>query len=51
MTLCKLRYYFEHKFLRKYYFENTVPFLAEMFEDSIEQIEDKIISLFHKESN
>lgn len=32
MTLCKLRYYFEHKFLRKYYFENTVPFLAEMFE-------------------
>lgn len=32
MTLTELRYYYEHKILPKYYFEDTVPFLAEIFE-------------------
>jgi len=32
MTLHELRYHFEHELLTKYYFEKTVPFLAEMFE-------------------
>lgn len=32
MTLNELRYYFEHKLLPKYYFEKTVPFLAEILD-------------------
>lgn len=32
MTLFKLRYYFEHELLPQYYFEDTVPFLGEIYE-------------------
>lgn len=32
MTLFELRYYYEHELLPQYYFEDTVPFLGEMFE-------------------
>lgn len=32
MTLFEVRYYFEHKLLPKYYFEDTEPFLTEMLD-------------------
>lgn len=41
MTLYELRYYFEHKLLPKYYFEDTVPFLSEMFEVYGNEEDDK----------
>ena len=46
MTLFELRYYFEHELLSKYYFEDTVPFLGEMFETYREDSESSKNLLF-----
>ena len=46
MTLVELRYYFEHKLLPRYYFENTISFVSEIFQAYREDVESNSNPLF-----